>query len=187
MFAVDEHGKFGAFIHGGAAQVRRVAVLSFGKGHLGPALADQLHQVVALGDQAFQFEVRVAGFEIAEGGLETVGLVGVGNHHRQPRFQAPGQLAGAHLKAVVGGEDVFGLLQHDMAGRSQAGLAGTAVEQLEAQIDFQARDGRADGRLALAQLARRSGKRTQGRGLDKGLEHFIGSHELSLLSMVIDF
>ncbi|MNT70581.1 hypothetical protein D3C72_2089860 [compost metagenome] len=66
-----------------------------------------------------------------------------------------------------------------MPGRRQAGFAAAAVEQCHVQVDFQAGDGGTDGGLALAQFARRGGKRALGRRLDERQQHFMGGHELS--------
>ncbi|ERO64407.1 hypothetical protein P308_24395 [Pseudomonas piscis] len=145
----------------------------------------QVDQVIALGDQAFQFQLRVALLEGIQAAFEAIGLVGIGKGYGEPRLDALGQLAGGQFQAAGGGEDLLGAAQQHLSGRSQAGLAAGAVEQLDIEVDLQAGHCGADGRLALAELARGGGERTLGRGLDECQQHFVGCHEVSPWSMVI--
>ena len=179
MLAGHEQSDLGPFLHGRTDQVRRVTVLFFGEGHMRPTPLHQGHQVIAFGDQAFKFQVRITLLESTERRFESVGLIGVGNRHGQFRLDPLGQLAGGHFQSAGGGQDFLGPLQHHVPGRGQARFAAAAVEQHQVQVDFKAGHGGADGRLTAAQFARRGGKRALSRGLDKGLQHFLRGHELS--------
>ncbi|MNJ81322.1 hypothetical protein D3C77_800700 [compost metagenome] len=66
MFGRHEQRDFRAFVHRRIDQVRRITVLHFGEGNLRPTALHQRHQIVAFGDQAFEFEVRVTLFERTE-------------------------------------------------------------------------------------------------------------------------
>ncbi len=173
MLAGHVEGNLTALLHGLVLQVRRVVGLHLGKGDLRPAALHQGDQVFALGNQAFQLEVRVTLLEGAQAAFEAIRLVGVRQRHREFRLNAPGQLAGGHFQAAGGSQDCFGTLQQHMPGRGEAGLAAGTVEKLHVEVDLQAGHRRADGGLALAQLARGSGKGTLGGCLDKRQQHFM--------------
>ena len=152
----------------------------FNKRNLRAAALDQGDQVFAFGDQAFQLQVRVALFKGAEGDLETVGLVGIGHGDTQLRLQPLGQLTRRQFQPAAGLQHLLGALQQHMARRRQRRLAAAAIEQHHIQVNLQARHGRADGGLALAELARRRRKRALGGRLHKRLQHFVRGHDYRL-------
>ena len=176
----DEQGDFRALRHRRAGQVGRIHVLGFDQGNLRPATLNQRDQVLAFGDQPFQLQVRVALFEGLEGEFEAFRLVRIGHRDTQLWLQPLGQLACRQLQTAAGLQHLLGALQQHMPRRGQRRLAAAAIKQHHVQVDLKAGHCRADGGLALAQLARRRRKRALGGSLHKRLEHFMGRHDYRL-------
>ena len=148
------------------------------------AALQQIDNVAFLGDHPFQLNLRVALFEQLHQPIVMFGLVGIGKHHAQARFNLARQLNAQGIEPFAGREDRLHMPQYLAAGGGEHRLARAAIEQRQRQVGLQIGDGGADGGLAFAQLARGGGKRAEGGGFDKRMQRFRRIvHNLSTLSM----
>lgn len=135
-------------------------------------LLDHVDHVGVFGWPAAQLGVRVAGCEAADHRALERHAVAVGHHHRHQWLDLPSQAHRQGIQPGAGIEDRLDVAQHLAARCVERRVAACAVEQRATHIRLEVGDGDADGRLALAQFARRSGERAEGSGFDKGNEGF---------------
>lgn len=188
MLVGDEQPHVGLFRQTREGDIRRVAFLHFHHAQMRAAALQQIDNVAIFGDHPLQLNLRVTQFELLHQLIVMLGLIGIGEHHAQARFDLARQLNAQRVEPLAGGEDRLHMPQHFAAGGGEHRLARAAIEQRQCQVGLQIGDGGADGGLAFAQLARGGGKRAEGGGFDKRVQRFRGIvHKLSTLSMVSIF
>lgn len=97
------------------------------------AALQQIDNVAFLGDHPFQLNLRVALFEQLHQPIVMFGLVGIGKHHAQARFNLARQLNAQGIEPFAGREDRLHMPQYLAAGGGEHRLARAAIEQRQRQ------------------------------------------------------